>query len=43
MQQEIITAIDKLKIELVIDTLDYNLSGVKKTITQVKREALKNS
>lgn len=38
-----ITDIDKLKIELVIDTLDYNLSGVKKTITQIKREALKKS
>lgn len=38
-----ITSIEKLKIELVIDTLDYNLIGVKKTIAQVKKEALKNS
>ena len=38
-----ITSIEKLKIELVIDTLDYNLIGVKKTIIQVKKEALKNS
>ena len=38
-----ITDIDKLKIELVIDALDYNLTGSKKTIAQVKKEALKNS
>lgn len=38
-----ITSIEKLKIELVIDTLDYNLIGTKKTIAQVKKEALKNS
>ena len=38
-----ITDIEKLKIALVIDTLDYNLVGDKKTIAQIKREALKNS
>ena len=38
-----ITDIEKLKIALVIDTLDYNLVGDKKTISQIKREALKNS
>ena len=38
-----ITDIEKLKIELVVDALDYNLIGVKKTIIQVKKEALKNS
>ena len=38
-----ITDIEKLKIALVIDTLDYNLVGAKKTIAQIKREALKNS
>ena len=38
-----ITDIEKLKIELTIDTLDYNLAGMKKTIAQIKREALKNS
>ena len=38
-----ITDIEKLKIELTIDTLDYNLAGMKKTILQVKREALKKS
>ena len=38
-----ITDIGKLKIELVISTLDYNLLGIKKTVAQVKREALKNS
>ena len=38
-----VTDIDKLKIELAIDTLDYNLIGTKKTITQVKKEALKKS
>ena len=38
-----ITDIDKLKIELVVDALDYNLIGIKKTIAQVKKEALKNS
>ena len=38
-----ITDIDKLKIELVVDALDYNLIGTKKTIAQVKKEALKNS
>ena len=38
-----ITSIEKLKIELVVDALDYNLIGTKKTIAQVKKEALKNS
>ena len=38
-----ITDIEKLKIELVVDALDYNLIGTKKTIAQVKKEALKNS
>ena len=38
-----ITDIEKLKIELVVDTLDYNLIGSKRTIAQVKKEALKNS
>ena len=38
-----ITDIEKLKIEIVIDALDYNLAGMKKTILQIKREALKNS
>ena len=38
-----ITSIEKLKIELVVDALDYNLIGTKKTIDQVKKEALKNS
>lgn len=38
-----ITDIDKLKIELVVDALDHNLIGIKKTIAQVKKEALKNS
>lgn len=38
-----ITDIGKLKIELVVDTLDYNLIGTKKTIAQVKKEALKKS
>ena len=38
-----ITDIDKLKIELVVDALDYNLIGTKKTIAQVKKETLKNS
>lgn len=38
-----ITDIEKLKIELVVDTLDYNLIGTKKTIAQVKKEALKKS
>ena len=36
-----ITDIEKLKIELTIDTLDYNLAGMKKTILQIKRKALK--
>lgn len=38
-----ITDINELKIELTIDTLDYNLVGTKKTIVQVKKEALKKS
>lgn len=38
-----ITDIEKLKIELTVDALDYNLIGVKKTIVQVKKDALKKS
>ncbi len=34
---------DEVKIELVIDAVDYNLSGKKITITQLKKQALELS
>ena len=43
VDDDMLETIEKLKIELVVDALDYNLIGTKKTIAQVKKEALKNS
>ena len=34
---------DDIKVQLLIDALDYNLIGEKMTVTQMKRKALKES